>query len=348
MKKGILVVFLFAVMGILTAQDFQIERSEIICTAPYEQQFSVKTLETGYTYDWYLLGLHVGNGASIKMRFANATTYKLEVQASKGEELVRIEASFDVVQTPLVQLDVDEVVLCPEGEKTIFSQLRFPLSQSNVSWQKNDQSYSSGKESINVTQGGVYKVVYDNQGCLSLPQSVEVFTPKIDALQEDITTSPGASFSLGLSAEIYSKFDVSVVGINEDQELVHSGDVYFAIMSDTYEVLLIAKDNTCSILLADRVEVLLQGELSYPNAFTPNGDGINDYWEIEGLSDYPRAEVRIISRWNSILYKAYANNFTAWDGSFKGQKVPQGTYYFVIQLNDSEKSTVLGNLSVIY
>ena len=72
-----------------------------------------------------------------------------------------------------------------------------------------------------------------------------------------------------------------------------------------------------------------------PNAISPNGDGKNDVWKLEFLKLlYPNAEVDIFSRWGEQLFssKGYSE---PWDGTFKGQLLPVGTYYYVINLNDS-------------
>ena len=66
-----------------------------------------------------------------------------------------------------------------------------------------------------------------------------------------------------------------------------------------------------------------------PNTFTPNGDGINDFWEIKYLNDYPNAVIEIYNTAGSIVYRSVGYP-TPWDGKFKGQALPAGTYYFVI------------------
>ena len=75
--------------------------------------------------------------------------------------------------------------------------------------------------------------------------------------------------------------------------------------------------------------------LKIPNAFSPNGDGINDVWNIEQLKDYPNAEVQIFNRNGQLLYVAKGNNIAAWMGSINNKPVPVGAYYYVITLNNA-------------
>jgi len=73
--------------------------------------------------------------------------------------------------------------------------------------------------------------------------------------------------------------------------------------------------------------------LVVPNAFTPNGDGINDVWNIKALSDFPKCTVSVYNRYGSLVYqsKGYPQ---PWDGTFNGKPLPVGTYYYIINPND--------------
>jgi len=71
-----------------------------------------------------------------------------------------------------------------------------------------------------------------------------------------------------------------------------------------------------------------------PNTFTPNGDGVNDVWEIKYLNDFPGAVIEIYNTAGTLLYRSvgYSN---PWDGKLNGQALPAGTYYYVIDLKQS-------------
>ena len=66
-----------------------------------------------------------------------------------------------------------------------------------------------------------------------------------------------------------------------------------------------------------------------PNTFTPNGDGINDTWDINNLNIHSNITVEIMNRYGTRVY--FSNNYSApWDGKYNGAKVPNGTYYYII------------------
>ena len=75
-----------------------------------------------------------------------------------------------------------------------------------------------------------------------------------------------------------------------------------------------------------------------PNAFTPDGDGVNDVF----LKGYA---IKIINRWGELLY----SGSDGWDGSVKGKKVASGTYFFVATVPDFDKNlkTVKGSVTVV-
>jgi len=81
------------------------------------------------------------------------------------------------------------------------------------------------------------------------------------------------------------------------------------------------------------------------NAFTPNGDGINDTWTIKYLDTYPGNTVDIYNRQGEKVYSSvgYAS---PWDGRFNGNVLPTGTYYYIINPKNGRK-VISGNVTII-
>jgi len=69
-----------------------------------------------------------------------------------------------------------------------------------------------------------------------------------------------------------------------------------------------------------------------PNTFTPNGDGINDTWDIGKINDYPNCVVQVFSRYGQMVFQSTGYGIP-WDGTCKGSRLPEGTYYYIINLN---------------
>jgi gliding motility-associated-like protein len=85
-----------------------------------------------------------------------------------------------------------------------------------------------------------------------------------------------------------------------------------------------------------------------PNVISPNGDGKNDFWRLDFVDVfYPNAEIEIFNRWGESIFRStgYSN---AWDGSYKGNPLPVGAYYYTLDLKDPNKPGVIkGNITLI-
>jgi len=82
-----------------------------------------------------------------------------------------------------------------------------------------------------------------------------------------------------------------------------------------------------------------------PNTFTPNGDGINDTWNIKYLEFYPNCTVEVYNRWGEKVYSSIGYT-VPWDGKYKGDNLPTGTYYYIINLKNGDKA-VSGYVAII-
>lgn len=74
--------------------------------------------------------------------------------------------------------------------------------------------------------------------------------------------------------------------------------------------------------------VTVEDDLIIPDVFTPNGDGINDEWEIRNIEFHPILKAEIYNRYGQIIYEC-KNEFVPWDGRVNGEII-QGTYLYQI------------------
>ena len=77
------------------------------------------------------------------------------------------------------------------------------------------------------------------------------------------------------------------------------------------------------------VTVTVLKNLIVPNSFSPNGDGVNDTWEIEGLEAYPNVSLQVFNRWGTLVFSSNGYSST-WEGRFNGAPLPVGMYYYTL------------------
>lgn len=82
----------------------------------------------------------------------------------------------------------------------------------------------------------------------------------------------------------------------------------------------------------DSVDVIVYKDYYVPNAFTPNGDGRNDSWRVQGLAAFARVDVRIYNRHGQLVFQT-RDPGSGWDGTFNGEGQPAGAYVYTITLD---------------
>lgn len=72
--------------------------------------------------------------------------------------------------------------------------------------------------------------------------------------------------------------------------------------------------------------------LEITNTMTPNGDGMNDVWQVRGLPDFKGTNIKVYTRGGQLVYESIGNYTKPFDGRFRDKELPAGVYYYVIDL----------------
>lgn len=109
---------------------------------------------------------------------------------------------------------------------------------------------------------------------------------------------------------------------------------------------LTATENGCT--LEDYVTITIDEKLIFPTTFSPNDDGINDTWEISGVSAYPNCFVRIYNRWGQEVFQSTSySKAKAWNGTGNSGKLSEGVYFYIVELRDEDKREFKGSITLI-
>jgi gliding motility-associated-like protein len=188
-------------------------------------------------------------------------------------------------------------------------------------------------------------VVEDNNGCkiskdtvLAQPEEIIVKYSVINPLCSDVPNGI-VEFTIDGGVSPYScmfedlHYDNGIYTIEGLKEGVYSIDIYDA--------------NSCILTLPNvTLSGLTEKCFEIPNAFTPNGDGINDEFVIRNIEFFPDATISVFNEWGQKVYEAHGGD-KPWDGKYKSKNVPAGSYIYIIQLKDN-KTKYSGIISVVY
>lgn len=115
--------------------------------------------------------------------------------------------------------------------------------------------------------------------------------------------------------------EVHMENVSEDQRLIYElCDTLCTSNCDTALVTIVVDASTrCAI----------------PNIFTPNGDGVNDYFEIPCIQPTEALRIVVFNRWGDVVYQTnqYRNQ---WEGTHRGEPLPEGTYFYVLYRTNQE------------
>ncbi len=208
-------------------------------------------------------------------------------------------------------------------------------------WFQSGGALSSGS-AINSLPTGAYSVrVEDDNGCTD-ETSFSIAEPYPLTIESAVQAASCLGYEDGQAA-------ISVIGGTSPYRFNWSnGDTVAAIadLATGNYYLTITDANDCVEMLSVFIPENPRLCLRIPNAFTPNGDGVNDTWDIEYIDNYPKAHILIFNRWGQKLYDAQSTD-DPWDGTFNGQKVPTGSYTYIVDLHN-EIDPFTGVVSVVH
>jgi gliding motility-associated-like protein len=190
--------------------------------------------------------------------------------------------------------------------------------------------WSTGEKTfgIDVKDAGIYTVIAKNTyglfSCESLAKSITVNKSskptfeKFETIDWTVEDNSITVFVGGSGSWLYS-----LDGINYQTDNVFNG-----LKPDLYKVY-IKDDNGCGEI--DKDVVLL----NYVKFFTPNGDGINDKWQVKFSKQEPDLNVEIFDRYGKLIAVLDANN-DGWDGTYNGTPLVSNDYWFVVNRQDGK------------
>lgn len=225
-------------------------------------------------------------------------------------------------------------------------------------WSTNDTDLSIASPNSNATSvsgmvtGSTYTLTWSlyTEGCgVYSTDQITVVAPEAPTANDDVAEMLQDEFidlfvvdndtpgPVGYNISLVDLPDNGTAQVSGDDIIEYRpNDLYAGEDELIYELCLDACPSMCDTAIV-RLQVF--PILRIPDVVTPNNDGMNDTFEIEGIDRFPDNELFIYNRWGREIYSAenYANE---WDATFNGTPVPNGTYFYV--LNNKRTGEELG------
>jgi gliding motility-associated-like protein len=206
----------------------------------------------------------------------------------------------------------------------------------------------------------IYEYTVDNGACGISSDTVQVtvFDPNLpvaDAGQSlEICEHEFTTFNLMASEAIEPSVGswsiisgpIELSDLSDPNALVLTLGEIQTELSDVVSVISWTINNGLCGITSDTIAIVLEDCLTIdiPDAFSPNGDGVNDEWIIPNIDSYPANSLKIFNRWGAEVFSAapYSNG-NAWDGisthpATLGEGLPVSTYYYILDLGTGEEA----------
>ncbi|HKJ05830.1 MAG TPA: T9SS type B sorting domain-containing protein, partial [Flavobacteriaceae bacterium] len=194
-------------------------------------------------------------------------------------------------------------------------------------WEK-DGTFLSENPSLDIYEEGVYSVkAHSKKGCFSFSKKITVIASNIANISEEdiIVTKNGNSNTV--------EINTTNLGLGNYQFAIDNSTTFqdspiFNNVSAGIKTIYINDKNKCG-LVKTKISIL-----GYPQFFSPNNDGINDFWSIEGVSKqfYNSAIIQIFDRYGKLITTINGLEKQSWKGNYLNTLLPSNDYWFIATL----------------
>ena len=258
----------------------------------------------------------------------------VRIDSNVNNDCVGLGQYLDLIVNPLPDFNLNPLeILCVQPGTGVgnFAINATPTTPGNYtySWTPTNPETTAGQENaiFNASSNGIYKVVVTNTitSCFKEGQTEIQISSAPQAVEVQLVSDIFASGLSTIQAVVIGGFGTYEYSL--DQINWQISPIFANLENDIYTIY--ARDiNYCGEKNSNPITTI-----SYPNYFTPNGDGYNDNWSIKGLTPEFEAKIYIFDRYGKLLKQidAYGNG---WDGKFNGTEVPSTDYWFKIEYKE--------------
>ncbi len=241
----------------------------------------------------------------------------------------------EVLDTPANTLTIQPHEGCEPLEVT-FSTEDFGNPDS-LHWTLPAEEVINERSVVRTYNTGIHAVrlqVFNQAQCsIQIDSTIEVFPKPIAAFD----FNPKVAYMSNPTIRFTDLSTGSVVGwdwdFDDNSNALDQNPVHTYVAGGQFNVQLIASsDKGCLDTTVQIVTILDELLFFVPEAISPNDDGINDVFRLVG-SGFAQVKLQIFNRWGERIYES--EDFEQWDATYKGEKVPMGSYLYMLEITDT-------------
>lgn len=296
-----------------------------------------------YTWDFGVPGSATSTQRNPTFVYTAMGTYPVRLTARSAAGCVRdtVITVNSIREQPVANFGSDSASLC------VNQTVRFTDQSQGVSGALSQWNWSFGAGAGSSNQQNPAAVTYPNAGTYSIRLEVENVLGCKDTVTKSFVVHPFPVVSAGPDKVVLEGGEIRLAATASGNNLrflwspaqylnapASLNPLVINPLSDMTYRLTVTGQGGC--VSTDDVFVKLLRAPVIPNTFTPNEDGINDFWVIQYMESYPNNRVQVFNRYGQLVFESRGYD-QPWNGTYKGKPLPIGTYYYVIEPGSGRK-----------
>lgn len=297
---------------------------------------NISTTDTISQIIWYKENNPVDTASAVDTTYKPhvAGTYTASVTNNSGCSFITNAIVIDSAYAPVTNINTSSTNICKGDTVTFIASAMNAGTAPTYQWQINNNN-AGNNDSLFITSslsnGDVITcLVSANTSCSSSVLSNNNIMMQVKSVPE-ISAGADKTIFLGNNIQLSPTITGDVANyLWTPSSGLDNPDIENPIASPvitTDYTLHVTSSNGCSV--SDSIKVNVLTKIIVPNAFSPNGDGINDTWNISHLRDYPDCTIDVFNRNGQPVYHSEGYG-KEWDGTYDNKPLPVGTYYYII------------------
>jgi len=289
-----------------------------------------------YTFSYYL----TQNDAETEQNAITTTSNFRNTTANNQLIWVRIESNLfdcaglgaylELVVSPLPNVNLGaDFIICVDAATGVGAKIvnATPSTPGNYSYVWTPANPNGDSPIYTITSEGTFSVIVTNTdtNCVNSDQITSTFSSEPAAFEANLITpafSSGLAAIEGVATGGFGTYEYSINAIDWQ-----SSPIFSNLQNGSY-IIYVRDIQGCGILFSKEIQTI-----TYPNFFTPNGDGYNDFWNISLPNEY-NGTIFIFDKYGKLLKQI--NPFgQGWDGTFTGKPLPSTDYWFRVEYTEN-------------